>query len=148
MRSFLVQLSCCICPECVGFEYGTWGISYLCLWSCFVDTPSILCTDCYFVLIARRKVSALWSLCARIISALPCMTKNPINMPLVSHIPEALYIVVSLQWTLRHQPLCWSAHTTVDWLLRLGETCRRRVPDRRWLQTDTGLISVPLPFLN
>ena len=68
------------------------------------------------------------------------------NVTLVPNIPEVIYVVGSIQWTRRHQNLCWSAHTTVDWSLSLGETCRCQVPGRRWLQIETGLMSVPTPF--
>ena len=68
------------------------------------------------------------------------------NVTLVPHIPDVLYVVGSLQWTKRHQTLCWSAHTTVDWSSRFDKTCRIQVPGRRWLQIDTGLMSVPTTF--
>ena len=68
------------------------------------------------------------------------------NVTLVPHIPEVLYVARSLQWTWRHQPLCCNSHTTVDFSLRLGETCRRQFPGCRWLQTNTGILSVPIPF--
>ena len=72
--------------------------------------------------------------------------KNQVNVTLVPHIPKVLYVVGSLQWTQRHQPLCWSAHTTVDWSLRLGETYKRQVPGSRRLQTDTVLLYMPILF--
>ena len=122
---FLVHLSCCICPVYVGFEDGTWGIEYFQWWIRSVYPPSICCDDCQFVLLARRKGSALLSMCIWILSAISCMSQNPMNVTLVPHIPENLYIVGSLQWTQRHQPLCWSAHTTVYWSLILGEMCRQ-----------------------
>ena len=39
MQEFLVQLSCCICPEDVDFYESTWGIGYLRWRSCSVDIP-------------------------------------------------------------------------------------------------------------
>ena len=74
------------------------------------------------------------------------MSQNPVNVTLVTHITEVIYVVGSLQWTRIYQNLCWSAHTTVDWSLGLGETCRRQVPGRRRLQMGTGLLYVPIPF--
>ena len=115
MHAFLVHLYCCICPSYVESEDRNWVIGCFRWWSFSVDPPSISCAIWHYVLIARKEGSALRSLCARLLAALPCMSRNPMNVPLVPHIPEVIYVVGLLQWTHRHQPLCWSAHTTVGW---------------------------------
>ena len=115
MQAFFVQLSCCICSEDVGFEDGTWVIGYLWWWSHYVDPPWIFCAGCHYILIARRKGSALPSLRVQILADLPCMSWNLVNLTLVPHIPEVLYVVKSPQWTRIHQHRFWSPHTTVDW---------------------------------
>ena len=146
MQTFLVQISFCICPEDVGFEDGNWGIGYLRWWIHYIDPPSILCDGYHSVLIAIRKGSTLQSLFSRILSDLAFMSQNPLNVTLVPHIPQVLYVVRSLQWTWKHQPLYWSAHTAVDWSLSLGEMCRRQVIGSIRLQIDTGILYVPIPF--
>ena len=90
-----------------------------------IDPLSIFCAGFRSVLISRRKGSALQSLWVRLLSDLPCKSQNHMNVTLVKHIPEVLYVVGSLQCSRRHQPLCWRAHTTVGWSLSLGGTCRR-----------------------
>ena len=101
----LLQLSCYICPEDVGFEDGTWGICYLRWQGHSVDPHSIFCAVCHFVLIALRESRALWSLCAQLLGDIACISKNPVNVTLVPYIPEVLYVVGSLQWPQRNQPL-------------------------------------------
>ena len=145
MKAFLVQLSWCICTEDVEFEGGTWRIVYFRRWSFCVDSPSILCADLQYILIARIKGGVIGSMCARHIAALPYMSKKSVNVTLVPHLPNVLYVVGSLQWNQRHHTLWWIAYTTVDWSMNLGEMCRS-LNGRRWLQMDTVIMSVPTPF--
>ena len=125
IQEFQVNISYGISPRDVGFVEGTWGIDYFRWWSRFVDPPWMFCTGIRSILLLRRKSSALCHLWVRLLAAVPCMSQNSMNVTLVSHIPEALCADESLWWTWRHQHFCWSTHTTVYWILRLGEKCRR-----------------------
>ena len=100
------QLSCFIFPDGVGFEARTWDIGYFRWWSRSVGPPSILYADFHYVLVASRKGIDLQSLCARILDDLACISQNPVNVTLVPHILEVLYVVGSLLWTWIHQPFC------------------------------------------